>query len=59
MTNGKFIRECEGLAKALLATAKQAEGAVPEDEMQYDKTAAPIMADDLRNLANEIEKAAK
>ena len=59
MTNSKFARECEGLAEALAANAKQARNAKPDDEMLYDKVCAPLLASDLRNLANEIEKAAK
>ena len=58
MTNAKFIRECEGIATALLGSAEQAKGADPDGQMQYDKKAALINCSELRNLADEIEKAA-
>jgi len=58
MTNAKFIRECEGIATALRATAEQAKGASPDDQLQYDKSTTPIICSELRNLADEIEKAA-
>ena len=58
MTNAKFARECDGLATVLASVAKQA-GILPgDDKLQHDKTSGPILVSELRNLADEIEKAA-
>ena len=58
MTNGRFVKECEGFSKALLAVAEQAKGCKPKSKLVYDKEAASIFADELRDFADVIEKAA-
>lgn len=58
MTNAKFVSDAEGLSKALLFVVEQAKGCPPDDQLQYDKTAAAWAVSELRNLAAEIEQAA-
>jgi hypothetical protein len=60
MNCGKFERECRGLGEALLMIADDAKKSEssPSDPLQYDAKSAPIMASDLRNLADAIEQAA-
>jgi hypothetical protein len=58
MTNGRFVKQCEGFSKAFLTLVEQAKHCKPRSKLVYDKEAASIFADELRDFADVIEKAA-
>jgi len=58
MTNGRFLKECVGMSKALLFVAEQVKPFPPRGKLVYDKKAALTLADELRDLADVVEEAA-
>jgi hypothetical protein len=47
------------MSKALLFVAEQAKHCKPRSKLVYDKKAALTLADELRDLADVVEEAAK